>query len=377
MFFISILIIAISSFCTNDEDCSFNGFCAGNGACKCDAAWTGEKCEWINFAPAMRGSGLHTIEVDGFNTSSWGGSILYDNSTGMYHMWAAEMVNHCGITSWTTNSRIVHATSKSALGKYTRQEVVFDVFSTEPNAVRDPDTGEFVLFFTAHLPPSRTPSPHPPPCKCIDGSTTSCKTTQNEGPTYVSWAKSPEGPWSKPLELISVEKRESDTNLAAIILPGGALIGLWRIWKNGSWMKSVTATNYKDPSTYTFHQELLFPELHSRGTEDPGIYVDKRGIFHSLFHNMQPNGWDPKNVLGHAYSKNGLNWTYTGIAGNSSGKYTDGSEFFLTRRERPHPIFAQDGTTMIGISSGVTYNDSTTTGKDACYTFIQPVNVDS
>ena len=36
-------------------------------------------------------------------------------------MIAAEMVNHCGIDSWTRNSRIVYATSASPGGLYERQ----------------------------------------------------------------------------------------------------------------------------------------------------------------------------------------------------------------------------------------------------------------
>ena len=37
----------------------------------------------------------------------------------------------------------------------------------------------------------------------------------------------------------------------------------------------------------------------------------------------------------------GLHWTYTGTAFNSSGFYTDGTAFSFLRRERPHLIFGE------------------------------------
>ena len=167
----------------------------------CDAAWLGPTCATLNFKPAVRGAGLHTVEpADGRNTSTWGGSVLRDGATGIYHMWAAEMTRHCGINTWTANSRIVHATSRTAVGNYTRQGEVFPVFSHEPNAVRDPDTGEWALFFTAHLPPQSNPAPHPPACNCTDGSSVPVNGSEchganggNEGATFVSWSKSPNG----------------------------------------------------------------------------------------------------------------------------------------------------------------------------------------
>ena len=42
-------------------------------------------------------------DADGF-ISSWGGSVLRGDD-GTYHMWAAEMVNHCGIVVWIGRKR--------------------------------------------------------------------------------------------------------------------------------------------------------------------------------------------------------------------------------------------------------------------------------
>ena len=57
----------------------------------------------------------------------------------------------------------------------------------------------------------------------------------------------------------------------------------------------------------------------------------------------------------------------------ATGSYVDGTTFSFLRRERPHLVFADDGFTIVGLTTGITYNDSTTKGNDACFTFFQPV----
>ena len=42
-----------------------------------------------------RGAGYRGMD-GGHNTSSWGGAVL-KGPDGTYHMWAAEMTEHCGI----------------------------------------------------------------------------------------------------------------------------------------------------------------------------------------------------------------------------------------------------------------------------------------
>ena len=59
-------------------------------------------------------------------------------------MWAAEMTEHCGIGAWDYNSRIIRATSDSPGGKYERTEVVWEVFSHEPEVVPG-NNGEYVM----------------------------------------------------------------------------------------------------------------------------------------------------------------------------------------------------------------------------------------
>ena len=133
--------------CRTDDDCSLNGKCSF-GNCACRPAWTGLRCETLTLLPPMRKSGYRGVD-GGHNTSSWGGAVLKGHD-GQYHMWAAEMTEHCGIGTWQQNSRIIHATSTTPGGSYTRKDVTWQVFSHEPEVVPGPN-GEFVMYFTADL----------------------------------------------------------------------------------------------------------------------------------------------------------------------------------------------------------------------------------
>eukprot|EP00966_Prymnesium_polylepis_P124699 2884115-Prymnesium_polylepis.1 len=62
--------------CTSSNDCSSNGLCHA-GSCKCDAHFTGATCSKFAFEPLdpkKLGQGLKTLDADGMQVSSWGGS---------------------------------------------------------------------------------------------------------------------------------------------------------------------------------------------------------------------------------------------------------------------------------------------------------------
>ena len=161
--------------CRSDDDCSLNGKCGQQGACKCRPAWKGLRCETLNLLPPTRGAGYRATD-GGHNTSSWGGAVLKGTDSKYQYvgtmlllplllpllllpplltgcplfcsMWAAEMTEHCGIGTWQQNSRVIHATSDSPGGVYKRVGVTWEVFSHEPEVVPGPN-GEFIMFFTA------------------------------------------------------------------------------------------------------------------------------------------------------------------------------------------------------------------------------------
>ena len=85
--------------------------------------------------------------------------------------------------------------------------------------VRGP-AGEWVMYWTALEPGA----PVPPICHaCTDGNTPAdapcAQAPGGTGPTYMSYAASPSGPWSKPAVLFQAQRNETnmDTNLAVTI----------------------------------------------------------------------------------------------------------------------------------------------------------------
>ena len=387
--------------CRDDSDCSLNGKC-NSGTCNCRPAWTGHMCETLHILPGPKDAGYRGTD-GGHNTSSWGGAVL-KGPEGKYHMWAAEMTEHCGIGAWSQNSRVIHAISDTPGGAYKRVSVVWEVFSHEPEVVPG-NNGEFVMYFTAQL-----RSPHGS-CNCCregfgpcDGSTGpgDCSNVERVGdadPTYMSYTTDVNATkWSDPVNIFEGYSG-SDTNFAPIILQNGSLIGMWRRWgQNGSRVFLSTASDWKNTSTYVQHHEELFPDLGAAGTEDQFMYQDEDGYFHAVFHHMYGSGtksqWWLDATGGHAFSKDGFTWTYTGVAwGDALGRYntpegqgakvnfTDGTTSKFTRLERPHLVFKTN--LLVGdpiyVTNSAQYGNGTNPGTgakndDACYTIVRPVN---
>lgn len=391
--------------CRNDDDCSLNGICSSTGTCQCRPAWKGLRCETLNLLTATRGAGYRGVD-NKHNTSSWGGAVL-PGPDNKFHMWAAEMTEHCGIGAWAQNSRIIHAVSDTEGGSFKRTQVVFEVFSHEPEVVPGPK-GEFIMYFTAQL-----RSEHGL-CNCCrtghgpcDGSTGpgDCPknirdpTVRDSDPSWMSYTMDPNGNWSKPVQIFS-KYHGSDTNFAPLILSNGSLIAMWRTWTGkGSRQYLATGSNWKEPNTYVQHHEELFPDLGAAGTEDQFLYEDDNGNFHAVFHHMYGTGtqyqWWLDATGGHAFSRDGWSWTYTGVAwGNATARYntptgqgatihfTDGTTTKYTRLERPHLSFGRkknlkgDPTHLICSAQYGTGTNPGTGAKndDQCYTLIQPVN---
>jgi len=320
-------------------------------------------------------------------------------------MWAAEMTEHCGIGAWVQNSRIIRATADSPGGVYTRTQVVQEVFSHEPEVVPGPN-GEYVMYFTAN------PRSQHGDCNCCrvghgpcDGSTGpgDCPAKgPSEGASYMSHTKDPvNGNWSDPVQILS-SYHGGDTNFAPLILPNGSFIAMWRAWgpgNGGSRQYLATGADWSDPDSYVQHHDELFPDLGAAGTEDQFLYMDDNGYYHAVFHHMYGTGTEDQWWLdatgGHAFSRDGWSWTYTGVAwGNATSRYNtpegqgafvhfkDGRVVKYTRLERPHLIFP-GGRSLKGdpthLINSAQYGMGTNPGigannDDACHTLIQPVN---
>ena len=355
----------------------------------------------------MAGGAGYRGTDDGKNTSSWGGAVLRDDD-GKYHMWIAEMANHCGIGAWAQNSRIIRAVADDPSGEFKRVQVVWNIFSHEPMMARSP-TGEYVMYFTTNRAEAINGTCNccrPGVSKC-DGSTGPGDCPVEDAPegnglaakrrrlmgdaddTYMSWAPKPEGPWSTPQKVFP-HYHGSDTNFAPLILPNGSMLAIWRSWDdNGSRCHLARAADWKNVSTYVQdHAEVISTDLGAMGTEDPFLYTDADGHFHAVFHHMNGEGtqdqWWLDTCGGHAFSRDGAEWTYSGVAwGNAEHphgnavQYTDGTSFSFTRRERPHLIFDGAGQPT-HLTNAAQYGPGKLPGElgdngDASYTMVQPI----
>lgn len=143
------------------------------------------------------------------------------------------------------------------------------------------------------------------------------------------------------------------------------------------------ADDYSDNTTW--HSVGGSPEgpgLPDSNVEDPSVWIDKNGVYHAIFHSMDIEGQSNPYLGGHAYSVDGASWVYTGTAYGNSQNYTDGSFQTFLRRERPHLLFSEDGTTPIALSNGVQYavenNVTCTIGGavsvcDPIFTLVTPI----
>lgn len=334
----------------------------------------GYQCAQLRTTKTAVNAGLASPGV-----SSWGGSVIYDQDTQQFHMWAAEMQEHCGIRVWLTNSAIRHATTSSLDEPFEPQELVWPVFAHEPTVARAP-SGEFVMFFTSTCPNATyceipctgqicnggingtTPYDHPLPGKCPNDQHCTEESTLS---SYMSWAHSANGPWSEPVLLPA--PFTGDTNLAPVIFQNGSLVGLGRppyIWRASDW---------KDVGTYVIDQVEGLP-----GGEDPFLFLQHgdESVLHALFHG---GGWDHPSGY-HASSRDGgARWRVaTGGEDNAViqayGSQLVGRTRPLSRRERPHLVFDGKGSPL-ALTNGVTphwpCSEPNVCPDDYCYTSLE------
>lgn len=80
-------------------------------------------------------------------------------------MYAAEMVGNCGITTWLSNSQVVHFVADSPQGPWTRQETVLPVWAHCPSAALTPNNTVVMWAFRGSRRPSMGNDAWGNPCK--------------------------------------------------------------------------------------------------------------------------------------------------------------------------------------------------------------------
>jgi hypothetical protein len=198
------LSLAAAAACVTDADCGLLGDCdAASGACACDEGWIGPACASLDLKPAPPDSGLRQL-----NSSNWCGTILRDAADpGLFHSYNSDFAGCAnGLNIWLTGSRVIHSTSRSAIGPYTPvwvdgdAEVAVAAEAHNPQAIQAPD-GMYLLMDSYDGPDAG--------CE-LQANYSSCKGVGRDCPTKMPsggnggagffiyhYSSSPAGPWAK------------------------------------------------------------------------------------------------------------------------------------------------------------------------------------
>ena len=375
--------------CADDEDCSLNGRCdATSGACACIASWRGERCQYLHLLPASPAAGLQ--DPDG---SSWGGSILPTNDgSGKFHLFVAVFERGCGLKAWRPNSAIARATSvgTDASGPYGDVQIIKPHFAHEPVAVRDPASGEVLVYHIGSGANNTGPGSNFA-TNCTSGCTRGGHHWQPGttfyGPTAVLHAPSADGPWAS-LAIGNCSNLPNcsqcgDTNPAPVLNPAtGAVRLMWRGSGKG-WPTSVmlagSAPRWQGP--YAFETNNLFPNHTSTHIEDAHMWLQQlpgngggssNVTWHAIFHSDVEEACGGAGG-GHAWSRDGVSWTFSKFnAFCNEVDLTNGTTVMMRQRERPHLLTDERGWPTHLTSGAGWLGDC-----DRTFTFVQPICVSS
>lgn len=370
--------------CETDEDCSLNGICIPTSKtgdreatkmCKCDHGWTGHDCGRLDLAPATRNAGYnYTYEApdpNGFGqykNASWGGPILQDpKDTSLFHLFTVQFTHGCGLSGWRPHSYVIRAESRTGpQGPYHFAQKVSENFRHNPDVVYSPADKKYLLYTIG---------------VDYDKNYTKCESISNTlWPNNISVASADDirGPWSDFEVIIDSDR------LTGVHATNPSPFSLWtpenptrEIVLGIKDYSILTADSYPGPYEVTYQASWNVSEKENPyWTEDPFIWRDKRGNWHSLNHWMidyvEHDGRRWPRVGSHLYARD-LNgpWHFKLQETFSSNvTFTDGFWHLFSRRERPKLFFSDDGEmTPLYLVSGVQdLNQS-----EASYTFIQPV----
>ena len=328
-----ILHLHVASSCTNNTDCSLNGVCTNHG-CVCELPWVGEACSLLSFVPLPRPAAAYGFNP---NVTSWGGNVIFGDADQLWHLYVSEIAGqNCGLTKWNSNSRVVHATAKSASGPYTKRDVALNVEAHNPHIIRWRD--EFLLFHIGDA--SRT--------RPVDNCTKNSRDLGGFNSELLSLvphhvlvhrSDSLDGPWTPanttmPAPCNNPAPWVLKNGSMAVVCSGSSLqVGvtmpaymscLIRVYcldvmaiVLGSYQDRTWHLLVSDASglmgTWTSHE--IFPGVSPptvrphKFWEDPTLWVDRHGHWHILAHCYVPHYNEVNDYIsGHLYSEDGVNW---------------------------------------------------------------------
>jgi hypothetical protein len=327
---------------------------------------------------------------------------------GEYHAFFSEFGGTCGMNEWANHSKIVHAVASEAnpKGGYDRVEVAIPAFSHCVDPVRipaGPSNGTWLLFHNGDGMPRQcgegTPDCPEKPIEWVaqcnddagDGTTPEDnKISARPAPKLpaefepsngVHQSESPHGPWVKPhpkaiegLPMCDCPAVHALNNGSVIMwcqplvnFPPGSDIEVSPIYINEGWGTPFV----EKPATIEFPDWLLQAAVSSSTKDwqnwikldDPTIWMDANGYFHTLAHNGDgpfpcadgPDGNGhygrryrdgnpyPMGCSSHLYSENGLNWHFSPVAASNATISLKSGDTVDLFRERPKVLVRRSG----------------------------------
>ncbi|KAL2110422.1 hypothetical protein VUR80DRAFT_1182 [Thermomyces stellatus] len=382
--------LAVARACEVDEDCSLNGLClpvetTGSNtttfkACECDPGWIGDDCGVLDLAPARKNNGFNQANFTKpddwgpYGNSTWGGQILQDpKDPTVFHLFASQFGHGCGLAGWRPHSYIMRAESTTGpQGPYRWAEAVTNPdtgFRHNPQVVYSPADRKYLMYTIG------VESFEPDECLSF---------SYEQWPNNISVASadSLRGPWSDWKMIVDSDYEREIPVRATNPSP-------WPLWTPDNPTAEIALCN-KDYNIYIGPEwNGTYVQVHEadwntaeeaespRWTEDPFIWRDKRGNWHSINHWMidlvEYNGQKWPRVGAHLFARNLTGpWHFPlKTAFTSNVTYTDGTWQLFRRRERPKIYFSTDGeVTPMYLITGV---QDTFDGTGTSYTHIQPI----
>jgi hypothetical protein len=271
--------------------CSLNGVLDNTGGCSCDSGWIGKHCGQLDLHPAPPLASQVTSKAaltsdNGEANATWGMSVV-GPLNGVYHGYMTEIANECYLGEYGEASQVVHMTSTSPLGPWSRQGIALRGFAHNPQAVLSPNAStnasRILLFHIgAELKPGclldcrgttpKGPSAHPPKPR-----PSSCTKTLSHAAS-VAVAASPYGPWVRHPYIFS-NYSSHQTNPAPWVEPDGTLYVALR--RSTSSVQPIFIGHFDTPTGpwRLLNAQVLATAAGSPSTyeEDPFLYKTSRG----------------------------------------------------------------------------------------------------
>ena len=176
------------------------------------------------------------------NASSWGGSALR-LADGRWHMFAAVMLEGCGLTTWRTNSFTARAVADAPDGAYAYADAPIGPWSHNPTAAVAADGALLVLAAGYGAGDEAPPPERCVPSGCCGGGRSACGMNADHGCNGTS------PPWPQPNATGGRDPRAAWANFSLWASASGDPSGPWEL----AWADVLDgAVRQATPALWTF-----------------------------------------------------------------------------------------------------------------------------